>query len=68
MSRMKVKEKNGDIIKLPTYYDRENVSGKIIINLNKIKSLEHKGIKIELMGVIEPVVDKKNISKFKHSF
>jgi vacuolar protein sorting-associated protein 26 len=61
--RLKVKEKN-DFIKLPTFYDRENVTGKVIINLNKLKNIEHKGIKIELLGVIENLTDKKNISKF----
>ncbi len=31
-----------------------------MINLNKIKNLEHKGVKIELMGLIENLEDKKN--------
>jgi vacuolar protein sorting-associated protein 26 len=60
---MKIMDKN-EFIKLPTYHDRENVIGKVIINLNKIKNLEHKGIKIELMGVIENLQDKKSISRF----
>ena len=33
-------------------------------NKNKIKNLEHKGIKIELMGLIEHNEDKKNVSRF----
>jgi vacuolar protein sorting-associated protein 26 len=60
---LKLKEKN-DFIKLPTYHDRENITGKVIINLNKIKTLEHKGVKIELMGVIENLLDKKNVLRF----
>jgi vacuolar protein sorting-associated protein 26 len=63
--RMKIKEgKSNEITKLPTYYDRENITGKVIINLNKIKNLEHKGIKIELMGVVENLQDKKNMLRF----
>jgi vacuolar protein sorting-associated protein 26 len=60
---MKIKDKN-EFIKLPTYHDRENVTGKVIINLNKVKSLEHKGIKIELVGIIENLQDKKSVSRF----
>ena len=59
-----IKEKNGEPIKLPTFYDRENVTGKVIINLNKTKKLEHHGIKIELLGLIEHCQDKKNVSRF----
>jgi vacuolar protein sorting-associated protein 26 len=50
--------------KLPTFFDRENVSGKVIINLNKSKKFDHTGIKIELMGMIEHMHDKKNMSRF----
>ncbi len=62
--KTKIRVKNGDNIRLPTFYDRENISGKIIINLNKTKKLEHQGIKIELFGLIEHYQDKKNISRF----
>jgi vacuolar protein sorting-associated protein 26 len=55
--------RNGYSVKLPTYYDRETVSGKVIINLNIINNLEHKGIKIELFGVIEEV-ERGSISRF----
>lgn len=49
---------------MPTFYDRENITGKVIINLNKTKKLEHQGIKIELLGLIENYQDKKNSSRF----
>jgi vacuolar protein sorting-associated protein 26 len=52
------------MVKLPTFYDRENVSGKVIINLGKSKSFDHTGIKVELFGLIEYANDKKNSTKF----
>jgi vacuolar protein sorting-associated protein 26 len=62
--RISIREKSGEATKLPTFYDRENVTGKVIINLNKTKKLEHTGIKIELVGIIENLQDKKNVSRF----
>lgn len=62
--KTKIREKNGDNVKLPTFYDRENITGKVIINLNKTKKLDHQGIKIELLGLIEHYQDKKNLSRF----
>lgn len=62
--RSSFKDRKGEMIKLPTFYDREDVTGKILINLNKAKKLEHNGIKIELIGSIEHHQDKKNTSKF----
>ena len=62
--RISVSEKNGEATKLPSFTDRENVTGKVIINLNKTKKLEHTGIKIELVGLIENLQDKKNVSRF----
>jgi vacuolar protein sorting-associated protein 26 len=62
--RFTIKEKSGESLSLPAFSDREDVSGKVIINLNKIKKLEHTGIKIELIGLIEQINDKKNASRF----
>jgi vacuolar protein sorting-associated protein 26 len=58
------REKTGEAVKLPTFFDKENVSGKVIINLNKTKKFEHQGVKIDLIGVIEHIQDKKNVSRF----
>lgn len=58
------KTRKGDEVRLPTFHDREHVSGKLIINLKSAKKLEHTGIKIELVGCIEHLQDKKNVSKF----
>ena len=40
------------MIKLPTFYDKENVTGKVIITLNNTKKLDHQGVKIEIIGSI----------------
>lgn len=62
--RFSLRGKNGESQKLPTFYDREDVTGKVILNLNKLKKLEHLGIKFELTGLIEQLNDKKNVSRF----
>lgn len=62
--RITISEKTGESAKLPTFYDQENISGKIILNLNKLKKMEHTGIKIELVGQIEQNKDKGNPSRF----
>ncbi len=62
--RFTVREKTGEAVKLPTFHDREDICGKVIINLNKLKKLEHTGVKIELTGLIEQTSDKKNASRF----
>lgn len=51
-------------MKVPTFHDRENVSGKVLINLNKLNKFEHTGIKIELLGLIEQLGNKSSVSKF----
>ena len=42
----------------------ETVSGKVIINLGRSKKFEHKGIKLELCGVIQGLKDAKDTLKF----
>ena len=60
----KILETNGEFVRLPTLYDQEEVAGKIIINIGTSKTFEHKGIKIELLGIIENIKDKKDVLKF----
>jgi len=48
-----------NIIEFPTYFPNEKISGEILIELNQNKFLEHKGIKINLIGIIE--YSKENI-------
>lgn len=56
--------RKGDEVRLPTFHDTEHISGKLIINLKSAKKMEHNGIKVELVGCIEHLLDKKNVSKF----
>ncbi len=44
--------------------DGEGVKGQVTINLNKGKRLEHLGIRVELVGVIENLYDNKQNSTF----
>ena len=43
---------NKDIYQYPTFYDKEDISGKVTLRLQQEKSLEHLVIKIELIGSI----------------
>lgn len=44
--------------------DGEDVKGQVLINLNKGKKLDHLGIRVELVGVIENLYDKNQNSVF----
>lgn len=44
--------------------DGEDVKGKVEINLNKAKKLDHLGIRVELVGIIENLLDAKQNSTF----
>ena len=46
-------ETNGEMSRLPALYDREDVRGKVSISLGAPKIYEHKGIKIDLVGLID---------------
>ena len=60
----KIEESNGEIIKLPFLEEDEQVSGKIIINCSECRDFEHKGIHLELLGIIENITDPKDVFKF----
>ena len=62
--RQKLVEPSGTITRLPTLASSENVTGKVIINLNSSKTFEHKGIKLELLGSIQTAKDQKDIMRF----
>ena len=62
--RAKIYEKNETITRLPLFYDKEDISGKIILKLPQGKTFEHKGIKVELMGIIQSTSDPNDILKF----
>ena len=62
--RAKIYEINDSITRLPLFYDKEDISGKIIIKLPQGKTFEHKGIKLELMGIIQSISDPNDSLKF----
>ena len=44
---------NNKNIEFPVYFLNDKISGEILIELNQNKFLEHKGIKINLIGIIQ---------------
>ena len=60
----KIISQTGEITRLPALYDKEDVKGKVIVSLGSPKIFEHKGIKLELIGMIENLKDKKDSTKF----
>lgn len=44
--------------------DGEDVKGTVTVNLNKGKKLEHSGIRVELIGQLENLIDAKQSSTF----
>lgn len=59
-----IKDRSGGTYKAPVYLDGEDVKGQVTINLNKGKKLEHLGIRVELVGVIENLFDKNQNTTF----
>uniref|UniRef100_H2ZQK0 Uncharacterized protein n=1 Tax=Ciona savignyi TaxID=51511 RepID=H2ZQK0_CIOSA len=64
--RKKVEHKTSEskTEELSVYYDGETVSGAVSISLKPGGKLEHKGIKIELIGQIEILYDRANQHDF----
>ena len=54
-----LRDENRNRIKLPSFYDRDNIEGKIILSINN-NSFSHNGIKVQIVGLIENKLDKKN--------
>ncbi|KAI8007905.1 Vacuolar protein sorting-associated protein 26B [Camellia lanceoleosa] len=50
-----MKKENGQTVMIPLFQSQENIAGKISIELVQGKKVEHNGIKIELLGQIDPV-------------
>ncbi|OQR76671.1 vacuolar protein sorting-associated protein 26B-like [Tropilaelaps mercedesae] len=60
-----IKTEDGKKEKHFLYYDGESVSGKVNVSLRKAGSrLEHQGVKIELIGLIELYYDRGNHHEF----
>ena len=72
-----IKDKQGNTYKAPIFMvsgikakfifslqDGEDIKGQISIQLNKSKKIDHMGIRVELIGVIENLYDKNQNSTF----
>lgn len=53
-----IKDKNGQTFKAPVFMDGEDIKGQVSITLNKNKRIDHQGVRVELIGVIENLYDK----------
>ena len=60
----KYPDQTGKLIEYPTFFSNDTIKGKIIIELNKNKNVEHQGIKINLIGIIENIKDPSTSTKF----
>ncbi|ODV76798.1 vacuolar protein sorting-associated protein 26 [Suhomyces tanzawaensis NRRL Y-17324] len=61
---VEVKTAQGRLEKLPVYKDGESVKGNVIIRTKEGKKVEHFGIKVQLLGVIETNIDGLVTSEF----
>ena len=59
-----IKDRNSGSYKAIVFQDGEDVKGQVLINLNKGKKLDHLGIRVELIGIIENLYDAKQNSVF----
>jgi vacuolar protein sorting-associated protein 26 len=55
---------NQTVLKAPVFMDGEDVKGTVSVNLSKGKKLDHQGIRVELIGQLENLVDAKQSSTF----
>ena len=60
----KYPNENKQIIEYPTFYPSDNIKGNFIIELNQNKYLEHQGIKVNLIGIIENIKNPSYSTKF----
>eukprot|EP01100_Stratorugosa_tubuloviscum_P003455 TRINITY_DN1842_c0_g1_i1.p1 TRINITY_DN1842_c0_g1~~TRINITY_DN1842_c0_g1_i1.p1 ORF type:complete len:296 (-),score=108.90 TRINITY_DN1842_c0_g1_i1:128-1015(-) len=54
----------GTIQKIPLFFSKDNVKGKVIVNIPAGKRIEHNGCKLELIGQIEMFYDRGNHYEF----
>ena len=59
-----IKDRTQGSYKAIVFQDGEDVKGQVLINLNKGKRLDHLGIRVELVGIIENLYDKNQNSVF----
>jgi len=59
-----MRDRNRQPYKALVYMDGEDVKGTVGVNLSKGKKLDHQGIRVELIGQIENMLDAKQSSTF----
>jgi len=64
LKKVAVKNENGDIEELYLFTGSDDISGVANIDLPRGKKIEHTGIKIELIGLIEYLYDRGNPYEF----
>jgi len=62
--KVAVKNENGELEELYLFTGNDDVSGSVYVDLPKGKKLEHTGIKVELIGLIEYLYDRGNPYEF----
>jgi len=62
--RVAVKNENGELEELYLFTGSDDVSGTVFVDIPKGKKIEHTGIKIELIGLIEYLYDRGNPYEF----
>lgn len=55
---------HGRLESLPVYRDGESVSGNVTVRTKEGRTVEHLGIKVQLLGVIETNIDGLHLSEF----
>ncbi|GAA50525.1 vacuolar protein sorting-associated protein 26B [Clonorchis sinensis] len=58
------KTEDGHVYPLSIYYDGETVAGRVLIGMKRGSKLEHQGIRIDFLGVIEFFTDRGNRDEF----
>lgn len=59
-----IKDKNDNLSRAFIYHDKESVTGKVAIYLKNNKSIDHQGIRVDLIGIIENFYDKTQNLQF----
>ncbi|CAL8079157.1 unnamed protein product [Calicophoron daubneyi] len=59
-----IRTDDGHVYSLPVFYDGETVSGSILIGMKRGNKLEHQGIRIDFLGIIEFYTDRGSRSEF----
>jgi len=62
--KVAVKNENGEVEELYLFTGSDDVAGTVYLDLPKGKKLEHTGVKIELIGLIEYLYDRGNPYEF----